>query len=331
MPESAGPFPQQHRSEVRLISLLSVVLFAALAVSQAPAATSPKNPAVAPPASAATAPSDSSPRMSEPSGMGPGKTIWAVSLEDAIQRAAREGKFVFFEFVKKGCGNCQRMDALLYPAFDFEALLVPMVPVKVSIESPPGKEFGARYNIEDAPAVLVTTSEGRLVFLMNGFFNQGDFFRHANAAVEGYRKFARQIESQDIAKLSAKEAFDTGNELYYRSDPQAALPRLQRAAAAPGASASQREDALELLAAVELDLGQVAASRQTVERLLTTTKDRVRRERVEIFRAQIPLAENRPAEALALFRKFQKDHPTSPNISRVNDLVHRLEERVKTP
>jgi len=314
-----------------LSSLLSVVLFAALTVPQSPAPTPSQKTAAVPPASAATAPSDSSPQMVAPSGMGPGNAIWATSVEDAIQRAGREGKFVFFEFVKKECGNCQRMDGLLYPAFDFEALLVPMVPVKVSLELPLGKELGARYNIEDAPAVLIATPEGRLVFLMNGFFNQGDFFRHANAAVEGYRKFARQIESQDVAKLSAKEAFDTGNELYYRSDPQAALPRLQRAASAPGASASQREDALELLAAAELDLGKPAASRQTVERLLTTTKDRVRRERVEIFRAQIPLAENRPAEALALFRKFQKEHPTSPHISRVNELVHRLEERVKTP
>jgi tetratricopeptide (TPR) repeat protein len=263
--------------------------------------------------------------------VGPGNPLWATSAEDAIQRATRESKFVFFEFDKKDCGNCQRMDGLLYPAFDFQALLVPMVPVKLSLESPAGKEFATRYGIDDAPAILITTPEGRLVFLMSGFFNQGDFFRHANADVEGYRKFARQIESQDIARLSAKEALDTGNELYRRFDPQAALPRLKRAVAAPGAPASQHEDALELLAAVQLELGQPATSRETIQRLLATTKDRERRERGELFRAQIPLAENRPAEALALFRKFQKDHPTSPHMSRVNELVQRLEERVKTP
>jgi len=314
-----------------LSSLFSVVLFAALAVPQAPAPTPSKKTAAVPPASAATAPSDSSQRMSERSGMGPGKAIWATSVEDAIQRAAREDKFAFFEFVKKECGNCQRMDSLLYPALDFEALLVPMVPVKLSLESPEGKEFAGRYGIDAAPAILITTPEGRLVFLMNGFFNQGDFFRHANADVESYRKFARQIESQDIAKLSAKEALDTGNELYRRFDPQAALPRLKRAVTATGAPASQREDALELLAAVQLELGQPATSRETIQRLLATTKDRERRERGELFRAQIPLAENRPAEALSLFRKFQKEHPTSPHISRVNELVHGLEERVKTP
>ena len=206
-----------------------------------------------------------------------------------------------------------------------------MVPVKVDLESPVGKEFADRYGIDETPAVLITTPEGRLVFLMAGFFNQADFFRNANTAVDRYRKFAKQVDSQDIAHLSAKEALETGNELYRRSDPEAALPRLRRAVSVPGATTAEREEALELLAAVELDLGQSASSRQTIERLLKTTKDRARRERAEIFRAQIPLAENRPAEALALFHKFQKDHPTSPHIQRVNELVQRLQERTRTP
>ncbi len=48
---------------------------------------------------------------------------------------------MFLEFVKEDCGNCKRMDTLLYPAFDFEALLIAMVPVKVDLDSPLGKEF----------------------------------------------------------------------------------------------------------------------------------------------------------------------------------------------
>ncbi len=269
--------------------------------------------------------------MSSEAPLGPGKVLWAESAGDAAASAAKENKFVFLEFVRKDCGNCKRMDSLLYPAFDLEALLVSMVPVKVDLDSPVGKEFADRYGIDEAPAILITTAEGRLVFLMAGFFNQGDFFRNANTAVNGYRKFARQVDSQNIAKLTAKEAFETGNELFRRSDPGAALPRLRRAVAVPGAPTAQREDALEVLAAVELDLGQAASSRQTIERLLKSTRDRARRERAELFRAQIPLAENRPLEALALFHQFQKDHPSSPHIQRVNDIVQRLEERTRTP
>jgi thioredoxin-related protein len=262
---------------------------------------------------------------------GPGNVVWAVTSDEARERAARDGKFVYFEFTKDECGNCDRMDGLLYPAFDFEALLATSVPLKLDIGSPEGKAIAARYSIEEAPAVLITNSEGRLVFLMQGFMNQGEFFRHANAAIAGYRKWAKEIASQDVSKLSAKEAFDSGNVLYQRSDPVAALPRLRRAATAPGVTTQQREDALELLAAVELDLGQPTASRKTIEDLLAATKDVRRRERAELFRAQIPLAENRPAEALVLFRKFQKDHPTSPHLEKVNQLVLQLQERIAKP
>ena len=302
-------------------AFLPVVLLATLAVPQ-PAQT-PAAPAPASPASPL-----SSPQVSSAVPLGPGKALWATSPDEASRRAGREGKLVFVEFVQDDCGNCRRMEALLYPAFDFEALLVGMVPVKVDFSTPIGKEFARRYGFEAPPAVLITTPEGRLVFLMEGFFNQGEFFRHANSAVDDYRKFARKVEGQDIAGLPAKEAFETGAELFRRSDPAAALPRLRRAASLPGA---EREDALEILAAVELDLGSVASSRKTIERLLTTTKDDARRERAELFRAQIPLAENRPAESLALFQKFQKDHPKSPHIQRVNELVQRLEARTRTP
>jgi tetratricopeptide (TPR) repeat protein len=296
---------------------LPVVLSATLAIAQSSApAPAPTTPAA--PAAQAVAP-------------GAGNAVWASTAEEAQTRASREGKLVFFEFVTAECGLCKRMEGLLYPAVDFDALLASMVPVQIDLDSPAGKEIAGRYGLREAPAILITTPEGRLVFLMEGFFNQADFFRRVNADLRSYESFSKKLESQDITKLSAKDAFESGNELYRRSDPEAALPRLRRAVAASGASTGAREDALEILAAVELELGQFAASRKTIERLITTTKDRAKRERGELFRAQIPLAENRPAEALALFRKFQKDHPTSPHIAHVNDFVQRLEERTARP
>ena len=88
----------------------------------------------------------------------------------------RRTSSVYLEFDRADCGPCQRMDALLYPAFDFEALLIPMVPVKLSLESPEGQELARRYGIREAPSILVTTPEGRLVFLMQGFTNTREFY-----------------------------------------------------------------------------------------------------------------------------------------------------------
>jgi len=253
----------------------------------------------------------------------PGNAQSATSPAEAKSRAAAEGKLVFYEFDRPQCGNCARMDALLYPAFDFEALLIQMVPAKVSLDSPEGQELARRYNLTDAPAILVTTPQGRSVFTMVGFSSIDDFYPHIRTDLDTYRKFARKLETQDIAQLPAREAYETGTELYQRDDPAAALPRLRRAVSARDATASIRDEARELLAAVELDLGQVASSRATIERLIATTHDSLRRQRGELFRAQLPLAENKPAESLALFRKFLKDHPNSPYRKQVSDMLEK--------
>jgi thioredoxin-related protein len=254
----------------------------------------------------------------------PGNAQWAPTVEEAGKRAAREGKFLFVEFDQQNCGHCQRMDILLYPAFDFEALLIPMVPVKVLLESVEGKEMARRHGIKEAPAILILSPEGRMVFLMEGFTTAQDFYQHARQELDIYKAFARKVEAQDIPLLPAREAFDTARELYQRGDYSGALPRLKRAAAAPDATVVLREDARELLAAVELDGGDIASSRQTIQRLIATTKDAKRRERAELFRAQIPLAENNTKEAYALFKKFEKDHPKSVYLPQVRALVARL-------
>lgn len=273
-------------------------------------------------AAAAALPQTSAP--SPPLVRSPGNADWAPTVDEAQRRAAAKGKFLFVEFDKPACGHCQRMDSLLYPAFDFEALLIPMVPVKVSLESNDGKELARRHGIKEAPAILIQSPEGRMVLLMEGFTTTADFYQHARQELDAYKAFARKLEAQDIPRLEAREALDTGKELYQRGDSAGALPRLKRAASAPGATTVQREDAREILAAVELDGGNTAASRQTIERLITTTKDAKRRERAELFRAQIPLAENKPEEARALFLKFEKDHPKSPYLEQVRALVARM-------
>ena len=262
----------------------------------------------------------------------PGNAAWAADPEEARSRAVSENKLVFVEFEGgEECGNCQRMKTLLYPAFDFEALLIGMVPVRVDLESAAAHELRDRYGVSEAPAILILSPEGRIVFRMEGFLNAPDFYRQVHKDLDAYRKFARMVEAQDVPRLPAAEALSTGKALYERSDPGAALPRLSRAISHPKATAAQRDDAREVLAAVELELGRPAAARQTINRLIATTKSSERRERAELFRAQIPLAENKPAEALALFRKFVRDHPKSPHLPQVQELVEKLQLAVGKP
>lgn len=255
----------------------------------------------------------------------PGNAEWAASGDEARAKAAEQKKLVYYEIEGPRCDDCRRMHALLYPAFDFEALLTGMVPVKVALDSEEGQRLAARYSVGQAPAVLIATPEGRLVFLMHGFKDATDFYQHAHTGLKSYREFAQRIEAQDVAKLPAEEAFQTGRQLFARFDYAESRPRFKRASVAPDAKPALREAAMEGLAASELQLGQSAQARKTIDQLIRTTKSPDMRERAELFRAQIPLAENKPDEALALYRRFEKDHPKSKYLDQVRTFIARLE------
>lgn len=278
---------------------------------------------LAAPSTAQTAGQTAAPTRT-PAVRSPGNADWARNLAEASARATREKKLVFVEFGQQGCGNCQRMDTLLYPAFDFEALLVGMVPVKLDLDSAEGKGTAGRFAISEAPSILVVTPEGRLVFLMQGFQDAPDFYSHIHKDLATYREFARKIDAENVATLPAAEALASGRELYRRRDPGAAAPRLARAAAAKDATPAVRDEALELQAAALLDLGRTADSQTTIQKLISTTKDADTRERAEIFRAQIPLSEGKPAEALKLFEDFKKAHPQSKYNAGVDQVIQRL-------
>jgi tetratricopeptide (TPR) repeat protein len=255
----------------------------------------------------------------------PGNARWAPDAEAARARAAADQPLIYYEFVSQGCGDCRRMQALLYPAFDFEALLIGMVPVQLELASPDGARLAERYGITAAPAVLITTSAGRLVFLVQGFRSAPDFYSHVHKDLDTYRKFARTVDDQDVGKLSAEEAYTTGKELYRRYDFAAAAARLERASTAPAGSADLREKALEGLASAELELERPARARKAIDRLLAMTKNPERKQTAELFQAQIALAEQDPGHALAIYKKFEKDYPKSPYLEKVRSYIARLE------
>ncbi len=255
----------------------------------------------------------------------PGNAEWAPDVAFAKKRAAQQKKFVYYEIGGETCGDCRRMQGLLYPAFDFEALLVGMVPVQVKLESADGKAIGERYSITETPAVLITTPEGRVVFQMQGFKDANDFYRHAHKDIDAYRKFALVVDAQNVKTLSAEEAFSTGRALYARLDYDGAAQRLQRAADAPGVKPEMRESALMGLAAAERQLGHMSAARGAAQKVVATTKNADQKERAELFLAEIDLSENKPGDALAAYRKFAKDHPKSPYIEKVRGFIAKLE------
>ncbi len=263
--------------------------------------------------------------------LSPGNARWAESLDQARARATADKQLVFIEFASPDCGDCRRMQSLLYPAFDFEALLIGMVPVQVRYDSDESKPLQQRYGVSQSPSVLITTPEGRLVFLMEGFKNGPDFYSHVRPDLDAYRKFVKKMEATDRGTASAADALAIGRELYARSDVRTALPWLQRASIAPDPGPGVRETALEGVAAAQLELNDPVASRKSIDKLIAIVKNQNMKERAELFRAQLPLAQGNPEEALALYRQFLKDHPKSQYVEQVQGLIAKLESTSPAP
>jgi thiol-disulfide isomerase/thioredoxin len=262
-------------------------------------------------ASDTPAPAESAPAATA-APAGPGKAVWAADYAQARERARRDGKVVFVEFSEANCGNCIRMHSLIYPAVNFEMMLLRMVPVNVDRLGSEGAALAERYGVTQSPAVLVLSSGGALIFRVNGFDSAPEFYSHVHSMMAEWDKLnVRMIHEPEFQDDPAQE-LALGIDLAQRFDPEEAIPRFARAAESPRADAATRDQALSYLASAQLNARLFADARVTTEKLARVAHDRDLREQAEIFLGQISLAEGDSAAARRSWEAFLQKHPDSP-------------------
>jgi hypothetical protein len=225
---------------------------------------------------------------SEPAG--PGKAIWAANYAEARERALRDGRVVFVEFSEKNCGNCIRMHGLIYPAVNFEMMLLRMVPVNVDRLGAEGAALATRYGVTESPAVLILSPGGALIFRVNGFDSAPEFYSRVHSMMAEWDKLNVRMIHEPEFRDDPTQELALGSDLAYRLDPEEAIPRFARAAESPRADAATREKALTLLASARLNAHLFSDARATTEKLARVARDRDLREQAEIFLGQISLA-----------------------------------------
>ena len=243
---------------------------------------------------------------------GPGKAIWARDYAEARDRARRDGKVVYVEFSEANCGNCIRMHSLIYPAVNFEMMLLRMVPVNVDRLGSDGAALAARYGVTQSPAVLILSPGGAMIFRVNGFDSAPEFYSHVHSMMAEWDKLnVRMIHEPEFRDDPAQE-LALGIDLAQRFDPEEAIPRFARAAESPRADAATRDQALSYLASAQLNARLFADARVTAGKLARVARDRDLREQAELFLGQISLAQGDPAAARRAWEAFLEKHPDSP-------------------
>jgi len=267
------------------------------------AAVNPAAARPAPPSSPAAAPGQIP--------QGPGKADWADTFAQARERADREGRVVYAEFFEQGCGNCIRMQTLLYPAVNFEMMLLRMVPVRIDRLSPEGTELAERYGVTRSPAVVIVSAGGALIFRVDGFDNPGDFYRHVHESMTEWDKLHVRMIHEPEFRDDPKQELALGAELLRRMDPEEAAPRFERAARSKTADPASRDLALTGLATAQYRMKRFGEARATLDDLLRTSRNPAVREQAELSRGAVAIAEGKREEARRTLASFLREHPES--------------------
>jgi thiol:disulfide interchange protein len=126
--------------------------------------------------------------------------VWGLSLDQAKERAAREGKPILIDFTGQNCANCRKMEATVFPRADVVPMLNRFVTVQLYTDFPPLGSITAEQRlslgqrnqnleldlVNDAtnPFYVVLSPAGRVLGGIGGYNQPRVFIEFLNKALE---------------------------------------------------------------------------------------------------------------------------------------------------
>ena len=101
---------------------------------------------------------------------GQGINFRDITIEQALQEAKNEGKYVFIDFYTAWCGPCKLMEKQIFPLKQMGDYFNPKyVCLKLNAEDGEnGKQAAAKFNVKAYPTFVILDSDGELVHMFAG-------------------------------------------------------------------------------------------------------------------------------------------------------------------
>ncbi len=98
----------------------------------------------------------------------PGVVFYDITLEEALEKAKKEGKYVLIDCHTKSCGPCRKMENGVFPQEQLGKFMNErFVPIMRDMEEGEGLEIAEKYNIQIYPTMLIllpnAAKEGEVV------------------------------------------------------------------------------------------------------------------------------------------------------------------------
>ncbi len=262
-----------------------------------------------------------------------GETVqWAQSFPDAVARArAMPHGRILVEFTETGCETCAYMARLIHPSTSFYAFTRDKVPVQVSRNSDEGKKLAQELGVSVVPAWVVLTPERLVCGFQEGTTSQSGWIQTFVETERSWAEYLHRLDEERERPGDTDLVFAVAQETFKRLGDGLAEPRFRRLSTDPKATPEIREKSLAYLATIELDSGRLDEAAADLKTLAATTKDPVLRERSELRLADIEIGRGNRAGAIDRLEQFKKDHPVSPRIPQVDELLNKLRGSSTTP
>lgn len=108
-----------------------------------------------------------------------------LSLEEALKKAAEEGKYVFLDCYTSWCGPCKVMSKQVFVRKAVGDLFNPTcINIKIDMEKGEGPEIAKRYGVQAYPTMFVLNSDGSVKYRLQGGMEAGHFLVKARNALD---------------------------------------------------------------------------------------------------------------------------------------------------
>lgn len=249
---------------------------------------------------------------------------WARTYPEAVELAKKKpnGR-ILVQLTAPGCGECERQEALLFPAASFTAFMRDKVGVRVGFSSPEGRQMAERFGIPAPPAWIILTTDGLLCGIQGGPTNQGTWFETFVKTELSWAEYRKRLEEEQKNPADLALVYAIAEETYKRGGEDLAESRFLRLVESK-APLAVREKSYAYLASIAMDQKRIVDAEKYLNAVLGMASDEMLRQRAELRLADVEIAKGRRDLAVGRLRQFRKDHPASALGSEADELLRAL-------
>ncbi|HXI12059.1 MAG TPA: thioredoxin family protein [Thermoanaerobaculia bacterium] len=248
---------------------------------------------------------------------------WLKNVAAAQKEAKQKNQLIFVDLFAEWCGWCHKMEQEVFPSEKFQLATKDMVLLRVDTEDRgEGSRLGSDFNITSLPTFLVLTPDMLVAGVLMGYAPAAQFAERLAAVRQQYSVFEKKMNKA----TDFQARVDVATELIVRRGFARAEGRLVKLLSEKGVPAAVRDEAYYQLAVSQLSQDKYDATLKTLKNFSAVQTKGEMFVRSRFLLGQLYLDQGKYKTALAEFRNFRRNYPTSPLVRDVESYVSQLEK-----